>query len=47
MGSKKVTKQNLKVVDIDTDNNLLVVKGSIPGKKNTIVFIKDSIKIKR
>jgi len=47
MGSKKVTKQNLKVVDIDTDNNLLVVKGSIPGKKNTIVFIKDAIKIKR
>ena len=47
MGSKKVTKQNLKVVDIDTDNNLLVVKGSIPGKKNTIVFIKDLIKIKR
>jgi len=47
MGSKKVTKQNLKVVDIDTDNNLLVVKGSIPGKKNTIVFIKDSIKIRK
>jgi len=47
MGSKKVTKQNLKIVDIDTNNNLLVIKGSIPGKKNTIVFIKDSIKIKR
>ena len=44
MGSKKVTKQNLKILDVDKDNNLLIVKGSIPGKKNSIIFIKDSIK---
>ncbi len=44
MGNTKVTKQNLKIVKIDNINNLLVVKGSIPGKKNSIVYLKDSIK---
>ena len=44
MGNKKVTKQNLKIVEIDNINNLLIVKGSVPGKKNSIVFLKDSIK---
>ena len=46
MGGKKVTKQNLKVIDIDNKNNLLIVKGSIPGKKNSIIFLKDSVKKK-
>tara|TARA_B100000575_G_scaffold48055_1_gene35065 strand:+ start:1318 stop:1962 length:645 start_codon:yes stop_codon:yes gene_type:complete len=44
MGNKKVTKQNLKVIEIDSDNNLLIVKGSVPGKKNSIIYLKDSIK---
>ena len=44
MGSKKVTKQNLKIIDIDEKNSILVVKGSIPGKKNSIVYIKDAVK---
>ena len=44
MGNTRVTKQNLKIVDIDLSNNLLAIKGSIPGKKNTTVFIKDAIK---
>ena len=44
MGGKNITKQNLKVVDIDDSNKILIVKGSIPGKKNSIVFIKDSVK---
>ena len=44
MGNKKVTKQNLKVIDIDSENNLLIVKGSVPGKKNSIIYIKDSVK---
>ena len=47
MGNTRVTKQNLKIVDIDITNNLLAIKGSIPGKKNTTVFIKDSIKGKK
>ena len=44
MGNKKVTKQNLKIIDIDNSNNLLIVKGSVPGKKNSIVYLKDSVK---
>ncbi len=44
MGNTKVTKQNLKIIDIDNVNNILVVKGSIPGKKNSIVYLKDSVK---
>ena len=44
MGSKQVTKQNLKIIDIDKKNNLISIKGSVPGKKNTVVFLKDSIK---
>ena len=36
--------QNLKVIEIDTTNNLLIVKGSVPGKKNSIIFLKDSVK---
>ena len=44
MGSKKITKQNLRVIEIDQDNNLLIIKGSIPGKKNSTIFIKDAVK---
>ena len=44
MGAKKVTKQNLKVIDVDEQNKLLIVNGSVPGRKNSVVFIKDSIK---
>ena len=44
MGNSKVTKLNLKIIEIDNDNNLLVVKGSVPGKKHSIVFIRDSVK---
>ncbi len=44
MGNKKVTKQNLKVIQIDKENNLLIVKGSVPGKKNSIIYLKDSVK---
>ncbi len=44
MGNKKVTKQNLKIIQIDNNNKLIMVKGSVPGKKNSIIFLKDSIK---
>ena len=44
MGAKKVTKQNLKIIDIDEKNNILVIKGSVPGKKNSIVYLKDAVK---
>ena len=44
MGAKKVTVQNLKVIEVDEENSLLVLKGSIPGKKNSTIIIKDAIK---
>jgi large subunit ribosomal protein L3 len=44
MGATQVTKQNLKIVDIDLNNNLIAIKGSVPGKKNSTVFLKDAIK---
>ena len=44
MGNTRVTKQNLKIVEIDIKNNLLIIKGSVPGKKNSIIYLKDSVK---
>ena len=44
MGAKQVTKQNLRIVDIDEENSLIIIKGSVPGKKNSVVFVKDAIK---
>ena len=44
MGAKKVTKQNLKVIDVDEENKILVINGSVPGRKNSVVFINDSVK---
>nr|YP_009497993.1 ribosomal protein L3 [Gracilaria changii]ART65256.1 ribosomal protein L3 [Gracilaria changii] len=39
MGSKKVTIQNLKIIDIKTNSNIIIVKGSVPGKSGNIVSI--------
>ena len=44
MGSVKVTVQNLEVVRVDAENNLLLVKGSVPGPKNSLVTIKETVK---
>ena len=44
MGAKKVTKQNLKVIDVDEENKILIITGSVPGRKNSVVFVNDSIK---
>ena len=43
-GNEQVTILNLKVVKIDTEKNIIAVKGAIPGAKNGIVFIRDSVK---
>jgi large subunit ribosomal protein L3 len=47
MGNTQVTKQNLRIINIDLENSLIAIKGSVPGKKNTVVFIKDAIKGKK
>ena len=44
MGNEKVTVQNLEVVKIDVENNLIALKGAIPGPKGGIVSIIDSVK---
>ena len=44
MGNKLRTMQNLEIIKTDTDNNLIYLKGSIPGSKNTEVLIKKAIK---
>tara|TARA_Y100000591_G_C21547906_1_gene552192 strand:- start:19 stop:666 length:648 start_codon:yes stop_codon:yes gene_type:complete len=44
MGGKRVTKQNLKIIDVDETNKIIIVKGSVPGNKNSTVFLKDSVK---
>ena len=44
MGNKKITVQNLEVVRVDAENNLLLVKGSVPGPKKCLVTIKESVK---
>ena len=43
-GNEKVTVQNLKVVKIDSEKNLIAVKGAVPGAKNGIVFVRNSVK---
>ena len=44
MGDKLRTMLNLEVVKSDLENNLLYLKGSIPGSKNSTVFLRESIK---
>ena len=44
MGSKRITIQNLEIVRVDAENNLILVKGSVPGPKKSLVTIKESVK---
>ena len=44
MGNEKVTVQRLQIVRVDSADNLLLIKGAVPGHKNNIVIIKQSIK---
>lgn len=44
MGSKQVTVQNLEIVKVDAENNLLLVKGAVPGPKKSLVTIKETVK---
>ena len=44
MGHVKVTTQNIEVVRVDAEKNLLLVKGSVPGPKKSLVTIKETVK---
>jgi large subunit ribosomal protein L3 len=41
-GATQVTVRNLEVVRVDTERNLLLVHGSVPGHKNQVVMVRDS-----
>ena len=45
MGAKKVTTQNLEIVRVDAENNLILVKGAVPGPKKSLVTVKESVKV--
>lgn len=47
MGNERVTVQNLEVVRVDVENNLLLIKGAIPGPKGGLVTIKETIKVSK
>ena len=47
MGNKQITIQNLEVVKVDTENNLLLIKGAVPGPKKSLVTIKETVKVER
>lgn len=44
MGNVRVTVQNLEVVKIDVDNNLILVKGAVPGPKKAMIMLKETVK---
>ena len=44
MGAVRVTVQNLEVVKIDAENNIILVKGAVPGPKKSLVMIKETVK---
>ena len=45
MGGKKVTTRGLEILKIDTDHNLLVVKGSVPGKPGSLLNIRPAKRV--
>ncbi len=44
LGAERVTVQNLKVVKVDAENNLIAVRGAVPGPRGGLVLISDSVK---
>ncbi|MDO4522417.1 MAG: 50S ribosomal protein L3 [Eubacteriales bacterium] len=44
MGNKRITIQNLEIVKVDVENNLILVKGAVPGPKKSMVTIKETVK---
>ena len=46
-GGARVTVQNLEIVDVDTEHQLLLVKGAVPGADGQVVFVKSAVKSKK
>ena len=44
MGGEQVTVQNLEIVSIDLENNVILIKGNVPGPKKSLVFVKSAVK---
>ena len=44
MGNKRITIQNLEIVKVDAENNLILVKGAVPGPKKSLVTLKETVK---
>ena len=44
MGAKRVTVQNLEVVRVDAEDNLILVKGAVPGPKKSLVVVREAVK---
>lgn len=44
MGSQKVTTENLKVIRVDAEKQVILVKGAVPGAKNSLLYIRKSVK---
>ena len=47
MGHVTVTTQNLEVVRVDAENNLILVKGAIPGSRKALVTLRETVKSKK
>lgn len=47
MGHEQVTIQNLEIVKVDAENNLILVKGAVPGPKKALVTIKETVKVSK
>ncbi|MCA1032762.1 50S ribosomal protein L3 [Bacillus timonensis] len=46
MGGERITVQNLQIVKVDTERNLLLVKGNVPGPKKSLITVKNAVKAK-
>ena len=44
MGGEQVTVQNLEIIQIDLENDVILIKGNVPGPKKSLVFIKSAVK---
>ena len=44
MGAEQVTVQNLEIIQVDLENNVILVKGNVPGPKKSLVLIKTAVK---